>query len=177
MSWNIISLIGPMGSGKSSVGKILSERINSDFADMDLFIERKIGMSISQIFEEYGENYFRKVEKDVLLELLINYDSKSLRKCVISCGGGVIIDKENRKMLKGNTLSIWLNVSSEKSIQRIKSGTRPLLDCENPVEKAEKIFKERKLFYEYTASRVINTENLTIEEVVDNIYKILEGKE
>ena len=175
-SHNIISLIGPMGSGKSSVGKVLAERIGADFAEMDLLIEQKIGMSIKSIFEKYGESYFRKIEKNVLLELLGDYDSKNVRKCVISCGGGVIIDKDNREMLKENTFSIWLNVSPEKSIKRIRKGTRPLLDCEDPLKRAEQIFKERKRFYEYTASIVINTENLTIEEVVDNICKELDWK-
>ncbi|MCK4981093.1 MAG: shikimate kinase [Candidatus Delongbacteria bacterium] len=174
---NIISLIGPMGSGKSCVGKSLSRRIKTDFADMDLLIENKVGMSISKIFEEHGENYFRHVEKEVLLEFLKNYDSESLRKCVISCGGGIVIDEDSRKRLKENTLSIWLNVSPERSIQRIKQGTRPLLDCEDPEEKVEKIFKERKLFYEYTAGMIIDTENLTIIEVVDNICKELDWKE
>jgi shikimate dehydrogenase len=98
----IISLIGFMGSGKSTIGKLLAESMGYEFIDSDAEIEKSIGMPVERIFTECGESAFRELEKKTLLSL------KGKRKIVLSCGGGAVIDSANREFLKTSTTCFWL---------------------------------------------------------------------
>ena len=123
-------IIGPMASGKSVVGKKLSKRMNLDFFDTDESIENKAGASISWIFEIEGESSFRKRESDVFSELI------ELDNCVISTGGGIVLKKENRDLLK-RQMVVYLEVSIQTQIERTLSDKkRPLISNKANKEKA-----------------------------------------
>ena len=116
-----IVLIGMMGSGKSTIGYLLSKSINLDFIDVDKIIEKETGVKIYNIFEKKGELYFRNLEEKITLRLL-----KSKRK-IISLGGGGFINKNIRKEVLNNNLSFWLNWKNSTLIKRVKkSKKRPV---------------------------------------------------
>ena len=117
-----IVLIGMMGSGKSSIGKILSKKLNFTFIDIDQKIEEFENLKISEIFKKHGETYFRKIEEKISLKFLTSENS------IISLGGGGFINVSIRKMCEKNCLSFWLNWKNETIIKRIyKSKKRPLV--------------------------------------------------
>ena len=149
-----ICIIGLMGSGKSIIGKDLSEYLNFKFYDTDKEIELKTNKSISKIFEEQGETYFRKIEEKICVKLL------SQNNCVISLGGGSIINRNIRKEIKQNSYSIFLQVKLSNLLKRLKtSKKRPLLN--NKIDKEEtlkNLFEERRKFYE-RADFIVNNNN------------------
>ena len=160
-------IIGPMASGKSVVGKKLSKKMNLDFFDTDESIENKAGASISWIFEIEGECSFRKRESDVFSELI------ELDNCVISTGGGIVLKKENRDLLK-RQMVVYLEVSIQTQLERTLSDEkRPLIS--NKVNKEEvlrQIAKERIPFYEECSSlRVSEKKNpdLVVDEILNNL--------
>ena len=149
-----ICIMGLMGSGKSLIGKDLSQYLNLKFYDTDREIELKTKKSISLIFEEEGESYFRDTEEKICVELLNQHN------CVISLGGGSIINKKIRKKIRINSYSIYLKVRIENLINRIKySKKRPLLNGnQNKKDILDKLYNERKKFYEQ-ANLVVNNDN------------------
>jgi shikimate dehydrogenase len=154
-----ISLIGFMGCGKTSVGKRLAERLGFSFVDTDSEIEKKEGMAISDIFRLKGESHFRKKEKEILSRL----DSE--KNVVFACGGGAVLDEENRKKLREKSIVIWLFTAVEESVKRLKGQERPLLKGKEPVERARDIFRERKEKY-FSAADLIISSHANIKEVV-----------
>ena len=136
--------MGLMGSGKSIIGKDLSRYLNLKFYDTDKEIERKMKKSISAIFEEEGESFFRDIELKVCTELL------TLENCVISLGGGSIINREIRKVIKINSYSIYLQVKLNNLLERLKSSKkRPLLNTKlNKRETLLNLYNDRRKFYE-----------------------------
>ena len=158
-----ICIMGLMGSGKSIIGKNLSKYLNLKFYDTDKVIELKMKKSISSIFEEDGEDYFRNIEEKICLKLLRN------NNCVISLGGGSIINKKIRKEVKKNSYSIYLQVQLNNLVNRLKSSNkRPLLNKNiNKVEILKKLYDDRKKFYE-RADLIINNDNdkiLSLEKI------------
>ncbi|MCM8756435.1 MAG: shikimate kinase, partial [Candidatus Omnitrophica bacterium] len=137
-----IYLVGFMGTGKTTVGKLLSQRLKKQFIEMDEFIEQREKMSIPEIFSQRGEGYFRKVEKDTLKDIANKKD------CVVSCGGGVVIDNENMEILKRTGLVICLCADSKTIYERTaKDKNRPLLNVDNPQKRIEELLKIREPFY------------------------------
>ena len=149
-----ICIIGLMGSGKSVIGKDLSKYLNLKFYDTDKEIELKTKKSISSIFQERGESYFRSIEEKICIELL-NKDN-----CVISLGGGSIINKRVRKIIKDNCYSIYLQVKINSLINRLKSSKkRPLLDEGIDKEQTLKdLYNYRRKFYE-KADFIVNNDD------------------
>tara|TARA_B100001027_G_scaffold180782_1_gene132236 strand:+ start:249 stop:785 length:537 start_codon:yes stop_codon:yes gene_type:complete len=149
-----ICIIGLMGSGKSMVGRDLSKYLNLQFFDTDKEIEQKVNKKINEIFYEKGEFYFRKIEEKICLELL-NHDN-----CVISLGGGSIINKKIRKVIKQNSYSIYLEVKLSNLINRLKSSKkRPLLNNNlNNRETLENLYNYRRKFYE-KADFIVKNDN------------------
>ena len=149
-----ICIIGLMGSGKSIIGKDLSKNLNLKFYDTDREIEQKTKKSISTIFKEYGESYFRDIEEKICIELLMNDN------CVISLGGGSIINKKIRKVIKENSYSIYLQVKLNNLLQRLKSSKkRPLLNkIQDKKDTLEDIYINRRKFYE-KANFIVNNDN------------------
>ena len=138
-----ICIMGLMGSGKSVIGKDLSNYLNLKFYDTDKEIEIKTKKSISAIFNDEGEAYFRKIEEKICLELL-TYDN-----CVISLGGGSIINKKIRMAIKESSYSIYLKVKLNNLYKRLKSSKkRPLLDKKTDNKEILKnLYNERQKFY------------------------------
>ena len=145
--------MGLMGSGKSIIGRDLSKYLNLNFYDTDKEIELKTKKKINEIFEEEGELYFRDIEEKVCIEILTNDN------CVISLGGGSIISKKIRKIIKKNSYSIYLQVTLNNLLNRIKfSRKRPLLNKNlNKNEILQNILKDRKKYYE-SADLIINND-------------------
>lgn len=159
---NNIILIGMMGAGKSTIGLELAKVLkNYTLIDMDSEIEKRCNMKISEIFEKYGEEYFRNYETSLIKELCNNQNQ------IISTGGGVFEKEENRKILKANGKVFYLKASPEKLFDRIKAQThRPLLQQGFGVEKVKSILEKREANYE-KADIIIDTEN----ELPYNIVK------
>ncbi len=147
-----ISLIGFMGSGKTSTGKYLAEMLKTGFTDIDMEIEKSEGMSITEIFNSRGEGYFRQAEKRMTEKVLT-----AAKGQVISCGGGSVKDKENRCLIAEHSFPVWLASPPEISAGRIRDSSRPLLNTEKKIEEALKIFRERIDFYGMTSSLIINS--------------------
>ena len=162
-----ICIIGLMGSGKSIIGKDLSKNLNLKFYDTDREIEQKTKKSISTIFKEYGESYFRDIEEKICIELLMNDN------CVISLGGGSIINKKIRKVIKENSYSIYLQVKLNNLLQRLKSSKkRPLLNkIQDKKDTLEDIYINRRKFYE-KANFIVNNDNDKFQ-VLDKIKSAL----
>ncbi len=160
-----ISLIGFMGTGKSTIGKELAKKLNWKYIDIDDLIEKRTNKTISDIFRDEGEDSFRQIESQILKELI----KKS--QLVISCGGGIVLKNENRMRLKDNSVCVWLFSTPETSIKRIKKGSRPLLETENPLTMAHKIFTKRKGLYAEAADIVVNSEGKSAINAADKIYE------
>tara|TARA_Y100000591_G_C21418517_1_gene491027 strand:- start:13 stop:549 length:537 start_codon:yes stop_codon:yes gene_type:complete len=149
-----ICIMGLMGSGKSIIGKDLSKYLDLKFYDSDREIELKTKRNISEIFEKEGESYFRDIEEKVCTELLTK------ENCVISLGGGSIINKKIRKVINKHSYSIYLQVKLNNLHSRLKfSNKRPLLKNNlNKKEILKNLLKERRKFYE-KADLIVNNDS------------------
>lgn len=163
-----IVLIGFMGSGKSTMGKLIANKLNCPFVDTDHYIEKKEGRSISEIFADDGEEYFRNLETEIVKELLWRKE-----KTVIAMGGGTPLKEENRELLrKTDAYVIFLKVTGREAYERLKGDTqRPLLQVDNPKEKIGSLLEVRNPIYESVADYVLLEEKKTL----DDIYYELSG--
>jgi len=163
-----IYLIGFMGSGKSTIGKILSEKLNMKFVDLDKEIEKQEKMSIPEIFKEKGEKYFRNIEKNILEKM----SKKS--NLIVSTGGGVGADIDNLEKMKKTGTVIWLDVSLDEVFKRCeKDEKRPLLD--QPYYKIKKLYNERKNIYS-KADITVKVDNKSPDEISNEIMGKLKWK-
>lgn len=163
---NNVYLVGFMGTGKTAVGRELAKRKKWRFVDLDDLIELRQKQTITNIFAKKGEPYFRKVEKDTLKEIAKE------KKFVVACGGGIVIDEENIKIMKDTGVMICLTAKPEVILKRTLSAThRPLLNVPNPKETVGLLLKMRSPFYAL-AHKSIDTSRLKIEEVVEKTYKL-----
>ena len=164
-----IVLIGMMGSGKSSIGKILSKKLNVSFIDIDRKIEEVESLSISDIFKKNGENYFRKIEEKISLKYLKSENN------IISLGGGGFINSSIRKFCQKTCLSFWLNWKNETIIKRIyKSKKRPVV-MNLTRDKINSLIKERSKIYELSDYK-INCDKLDKVQIINKIIEIYENK-
>lgn len=163
-----VILMGFMGSGKSTMGIRLSYKMRRTLLDTDKLIEKKEGMSISDIFEKHGEAYFRAKETEVLQSL-----KEETAERIISLGGGTPLREENRAIMKELGTVVYLKVSADTVYERLKGDTtRPLLQGENPKQKIEQLLAERGGIYESAADLVICGDGKNQEEI---IAEIMEG--
>lgn len=164
---NII-LIGYMGCGKTTVGKSIVEMTKYMFSDTDEMIVAEQGRSISDIFEQDGEQKFRDMETALLAKMLA--EKTDMR--VISTGGGMPVREENRQLLRQLGTVVYLRVKPETVYKRIKGDTtRPLLQCENPMERIREMIKNRGPAYEAAAEFVMDVDNMTQREAAEEIIK------
>ncbi len=163
-----IVLIGMSGVGKSSIGKNLAQALNFDFLDTDEIIELSHG-KISRIFEEDGEETFRRLESDLIEKLMVT-------NSVIATGGGIVLDPLNRKKLRELGLVLYLDASEDKLIKNIESDSlnkRPLLEADLK-GRLFSLNKERKPIYNLAAdNRIKISDEDSINDVVDNIMEFL----
>ena len=168
MSPQNIILIGPMGSGKSTIGQLLANRLNREFFDSDFFIEKKTGVDIPRIFDIEGENGFRTRETRALEELTGRHN------LVIATGGGSVLREENRKLLKASGYIVFLDTSVNQQMARLKHDKkRPLLQTANPRKKLEELFIERKPLYMAIADLHIRTDRKFARKVASEIISKL----
>ena len=161
-----IVLIGFMGSGKTTVGRALSAKSDMEFLDTDALIESKEDCKISTIIAEKGEAHFRALENAALKSLAATKDK------VISTGGGIVSSPNNRELLKKAGKVIYLRVSPETVIKRLEGDiSRPLLMGEDKLSRVEELLSLRRALYESTADRIIDVDDLSVEEIVDSIMK------
>ena len=160
--------IGMMGSGKSSIGSLVSNKLNINFIDIDNEIEKKIGLKISKIFENEGEKYFREIEEIITLKSLKN------KKTVISLGGGAFLNAKIRKEILDNHISFWLDWDIKTLVNRIKDSKKRPIAHKLSSSEIEDLIKNRSIIYS-KAMYKINCEKLTQIEIVKKVIKIYEA--
>ena len=170
-----IAFIGMMGCGKSTIGEELHKKINLKYIDIDEYIERNENKKITDIFNEKGEGYFRKIENNTIVELS-NKDN-----IILSTGGGIIKNKDNINILKNkNFIIIFIERSIDKIAESIKSENRPLI--KDNIDKLYSIYNEReKLYKDYSDYIIENNDSLEnavdkIITLVKNVYGEIENK-
>ena len=161
-----IILIGPMGSGKSSIGKILAKKIDCKFIDTDKLIEIQEGIKIKEIFNIKGESYFRDLETKVLRKTL------TVQVAVVATGGGIVQRKKNRLLLENEKNVFFLNSSVKRQFERTKdSDKRPLLNKGDNFQTLKELYEKRLLHYETVSRYKIEMDDRSNEEIVDQIIK------
>ena len=165
----LITLIGMMGSGKTSCGSVLAKKLGIGFIDIDSIIEIEENLKISEIFNKFGEDYFRSKEEEVIY-LKINQYLKQNIKAIISLGGGGFESKQSRKILLSNTKVIWLNTDVKVLTKRVGNAlNRPMI--KGNVEKNIAMLLQKRI-KNYQKSHIkINTYNLSINDLCDKIIK------
>ena len=159
--------LGMMGSGKSSIGLMVAKKLKLNFTDVDDEIEKELGKKITDIFEENGEDFFRKIEEKITLEKL------KLNSSVISLGGGAFMNRNIRKEVLKNHLSFWLNWNNKILLERIKNSKKRPLAINLPNNEIINLIQKRSNIYA-KALFEIKCDNLSKNEVVNKIIKIYE---
>lgn len=167
---NNIFLVGPMGAGKTSVGRYLAQQLNKDFYDSDQEIEKKTGVSLTWIYDIEGMQGFRQRELKTIDEL------SSLTNIVLSTGGGCVETPEVREFLRQRGIVIYMEVTLETQLSRLKRDKkRPLLQGENPQEVLIKLWEEREPIYEDIADFTVITDDRSVRDVCEDILLWLRG--
>jgi shikimate kinase len=157
-------LVGLMGAGKSSVGRVCAERLGRDFVDTDTLVEQQVGLSVDEIFRRDGEAGFRELERNVIADVCA-----SPAPLVVACGGGAVLDPENRRALRGAGVVVWLRAPAATLAARVGAGsTRPLLrnDPEGALRRLEQL---REPQYESAAHLSVSTDGIAVETVADTV--------
>jgi len=165
-----IILVGLMGSGKSSIGRRLAAHLNLPLIDLDKIIVAQSGLNIPEIFAQQGETEFRKLETQALREAIAQH-------AVIATGGGVVLSKDNRSLLKrSQTPVVWLKASPEFLANRIEGDTnRPLIASGNALEKLQELSVIRNPFYEECADFILPRDEMDKQQAMEVIVRFLTG--
>lgn len=170
MDFKNICLTGFMGSGKSTVGKLLAEKLGFTFIDMDRVIELAEGKRIVDIFRLKGEKYFRDLETKVTGKIYKN------KNCVFACGGGIVKRKKNMDIIKSSSINVYLNISTRDAIDRLKNvNDRPLINVEKRDETVEKMIRKREVLYRKYADIIINNSQKKPGQAVSEIMNRLKA--
>jgi shikimate kinase len=162
-------LIGMMGSGKTTVGEVVAQRLHRPFVDSDRQIEGRTGHTVAELFAERGEPAFRALETEVLHEALT-----SKRPAVIAAAGGSVLDPANRRAMHERGIVVWLRADPELLADRVVGGThRPLLE-DDAGGTLSRLAAEREPIYREVANRVIDVDDLTVDRVADLVVASLE---
>jgi shikimate kinase len=167
-----IFLVGPMGAGKSTIGRQLAQSLGYEFQDSDHEIQRRTGVDISTIFEYEGEAGFRNRERQVIEDMV------QQENIVLATGGGAVLLPENRQQLTARGLVIYLHCSPEQQYARTaRDRNRPLLDTDDPQQRLRDLMAEREPIYRQVADLVISTERRGTSSVVKEIRRRLENED
>jgi shikimate kinase len=162
-----IALVGLMGAGKSSVGRLLARRLRLPFVDCDDEIEQAAGASIAEIFEQFGEAWFRDSERRVMARLIEGGPK------VIATGGGAFIDEHTRRVMLDRCTVVWLSASPDQLVERVGRGRRrPLLDGPDPASVLRDLAEARNPIYAQ-AHLTIASDSLPVERVADAVVAAL----
>ena len=165
-----IFLIGPMATGKTTIGKKLAKETSKKFYDSDQEIKKNTGADIPLIFEIEGDAGFRDREMKIISKLVL------LRNIVLSTGGGIILSENNRELLSSRGTVFYLSTPIYIQVERTsKDKDRPLLKNGDPLKILTKLDKERKILYENVADHVVETENKSSQEVASEIVNLVKG--
>ena len=165
-----VFLIGFMGTGKSTVAAYLREKHGYQLVEMDAMIESRAGMTITQIFERYGEAYFRDLETELVKEIGVS------EKQVVSCGGGVVLREENVRIMKQSGMVVMLTASPANILKRVSSDeNRPILKGNKNVAFIEGLLEKRRERYEEAADVRVATDEKTIEQIGEEILEKVRG--
>lgn len=165
-----IFIVGPMGSGKTTVGKIVAGELFLDFHDTDAKIEESTGVTIDWIFDIEGEAGFRRRETGTLKEMV------ALNSIVLATGGGIVIEEENRELLASRGTVFYLHTPLNTQVERTtKDKDRPLLKGKDPEKVLADLQQSRQAFYEEVSDHIINTENKSGSEVANEIVKLVKN--
>ncbi len=166
--YNIV-LIGFMGAGKSTIAGMMHEAFSMEVIEMDQVIADQQGMSIPEIFEKYGEEYFRDLETNLLI------DMQDRQNVIISCGGGVALRERNVKEMKKNGKVVFLTASPETILERVKDDNdRPLLNGHKNVEYISRMMETRRPKYEAAADFIISTDGKSSYDICREIVSELQ---
>jgi len=164
-----IFLVGPMGTGKTTIGRQLAQALGLEFEDSDREIQRRTGVDIPTIFEYEGEEGFRIRERKVIADLV------EVENQVLATGGGAVTDADNRRLLPARGFVIYLECSPEQQYDRTyKDKNRPLLQSDDPLESLKQLMKERDPLYREVADLVVSTEGRSASAVVKDIVQHIE---
>ena len=160
-------LVGLMGSGKTTIGRVLAQRLHRELLDSDFMIEAREGRTVRSIFRDDGEEAFRKIETEVLIEALA-----AERKAVIAAAGGVVLRAENREALRASGARVvWLRADPTTLVERVKGGShRPLLD-DDPKGTLERMDADRSDLYREVADAIVTVDNRSASEVVEAVLR------
>lgn len=168
---NSFFLVGPMGVGKTTIGRLLSLKLHYPFLDSDVWIEQSMNQSIPSIFASHGEEVFREIESEAIDHLT------QQSKIVLSTGGGAVLHQLNRQRLKKRGTVIFLDLSPEKIFERIAGDqTRPLLQTDNPLATMQSIYDARKPLYLDSAHYHLSITNKTPEEISEILMNVYNGQ-
>lgn len=164
-----IFLVGPMGAGKSTIGRHLAQQLHMEFFDSDTVIEERTGADISWVFDVEGEEGFRIREENVINDLT------EKQGIVLATGGGSIKSRESRNRLSARGVVVYLETTIEKQLARTqRDKKRPLLQTDQPREVLEELAKERNPLYEEVADYVVRTDDQSAKVVANQIVELLE---
>ena len=164
-------LVGPMGAGKSTIGRQLARTLHMPFHDSDREIEQRTGVDIPLIFELEGEAGFRRREREVIDELT------ALPGIVLATGGGAILDADNRRLLAARGRVVYLHTSVDQQLRRTsRDRGRPLLQTDNPQSRLQQLMAQREPLYREIADMTLETDGRTVREVVKEILARLKRR-
>ena len=160
-------LVGMMGAGKTTIGRALAARLGRDLLDSDFMIEAREGRTVREIFGTDGEEAFRALETEVLVESLARPEP-----AVIACAGGVVLRPENRAALRsGDARVVWLRADPDLLVERVKTGShRPLLD-DDPARVLHEMYERREPLYREVADAIVTVDNRSIGDVVEAVLR------
>ena len=168
MDFKNIFIIGSMGSGKTSIGKILAKNNHLSFLDTDHEIIRSCGYSIPDIFEKFGEEHFRNLETEQLRKM------DAIENHVISTGGGIILKDDNKKLMKDLGIIIFLDINIDSQVDRVKNRkNRPLLSNKNLKDNLLSLKEIRDPIYKKISNYIIDVSGKERDQVINEIQKII----
>jgi shikimate kinase len=160
-------LVGPMGAGKTTVGRLVAEALGVGFADTDELVEQRTGTTVAELFVDEGEAYFRKLEREAVADALDTHEG------VLALGGGAVLDPDTRAQLTGHRV-VFLRVGLSDAAQRVGLGvSRPLL-LGNVRGRIKQLLDERTPVYESVAGDVVDTDGLTARDVADRVHALVQ---